>query len=68
MPGMNGAELAKAARERFADLPILFVTGFAESDQIEGAVGPDVPVLRKPFGIEQLSAAVAEQLAVASGP
>jgi CheY-like chemotaxis protein len=32
MPGMNGAELARAARERFAGLPILFVTGFAESD------------------------------------
>jgi hypothetical protein len=32
-----------------------------------GAVGPDAPVLRKPFGIEQLSAIVAEQLAIASG-
>jgi CheY-like chemotaxis protein len=66
MPGMNGAELAKAARARFAGLPIVFVTGFAESDKIEAAVGPDVPVLRKPFGIGQLSAVVAAELAEAS--
>ena len=66
MPGMNGAELARAVRERFPGLPIAFVTGFAESDQIEAAVGPDVPVLHKPFGIEQLSAVVAAQLEVAS--
>jgi nitrogen-specific signal transduction histidine kinase/CheY-like chemotaxis protein len=63
MPGMNGAELAREVRARHAELPIVFVTGFAESDQIEGALGPDVPVLRKPFGIEQLSATVAAQLA-----
>jgi PAS domain S-box-containing protein len=63
MPGMNGAELAREVRARHATLPIVFVTGFAESDQLEGALGPDVPVLRKPFGIEQLSATVAAQLA-----
>jgi PAS domain S-box-containing protein len=62
MPGMNGAELARAIRARLPDLPIVFVTGFAESDQLEGALGPDVPVLRKPFGIDDLSAMVAGQL------
>jgi CheY-like chemotaxis protein len=62
MPGMNGAELASAVRERHASMPIVFVTGFAESDQLESALGPDVPVLRKPFGIEQLSATVAANL------
>ncbi|HEV7659409.1 MAG TPA: response regulator [Allosphingosinicella sp.] len=62
MPGMNGAELAREIRARFPDLPIVFVTGFAESDQLEGACGADVPVLRKPFGIDDLSAMVASQL------
>jgi PAS domain S-box-containing protein len=62
MPGMNGAELARAIRARLPDLPIVFVTGFAESDQLEGACGADVPVLRKPFGIDELSAMVASQL------
>ncbi|MGE0178654.1 MAG: response regulator, partial [Sphingomonas sp.] len=55
MPGMNGAALARAARERFPGLPIVFVTGFAESDQLEGALA-DVPVLRKPFGVGALAA------------
>jgi PAS domain S-box-containing protein len=63
MPGMNGAELAREVRARFPGLPIVFVTGFAESDQLEGACGPDVPVLRKPFGIDQLAGAVAATLA-----
>jgi len=57
MPGMNGAELAKRARARFPTLPIIFVTGFAESEQLEGALA-DVPVLRKPFGLAELSAAI----------
>jgi PAS domain S-box-containing protein len=62
MPEMNGAELAREIRARLPDLPIVFVTGFAESDQLEGALGPDVPVLRKPFGIDDLAAMVAGQL------
>ena len=63
MPGMNGAELAREARARFPELPIIFVTGFAESDQIEAACGAEAPVLRKPFGIDELAAAVAAQVA-----
>jgi PAS domain S-box-containing protein len=62
MPGMNGAELAREIRARHPALPVVFVTGFAESDQLEGALGA-VPVLRKPFGIDELSAVVAGQLA-----
>ena len=62
MPGMNGAELAKVLRGRNPQLRIAFVTGYAESDQLENAVGPDVPILRKPFGLEALSALVADAL------
>ena len=62
MPGMNGAQLAAAMRERYPDLPVVFVTGFAESEQLENAAGGDVPVLRKPFGVEALSATVADAL------
>jgi CheY-like chemotaxis protein/two-component sensor histidine kinase len=67
MPGMNGAEVARAAREERPDTPIVFVTGYAESDQIEAALGPDVPILRKPFTVAQLAAAVDEQIAVKTG-
>jgi CheY-like chemotaxis protein len=63
MPGMNGAQLARLVRERHPDLPIVFVTGYAESEQLEGAAGAEVPVLRKPFGLEALSSTVADALA-----
>ncbi len=67
MPGMNGAELAREARRLHPGLPIVFVTGFAESDQLEGALGSDVPVLRKPFGIEDLAAVVAAYVGPRAG-
>jgi PAS domain S-box-containing protein len=63
MPGMNGAELARAARDIHPGLPIVFVTGYAESEQLEAALGCDVPVLRKPFTLVQLASAVEENLA-----
>ena len=62
MPGMNGADAARAARELHPGLPIVFVTGYAESEQLEAALGGDVPVLRKPFTLAQLAAAVEENL------
>ena len=65
MPGMHGADVARIARQRAAGLPILFVTGYAVSDQLEAALGCDVPVLRKPFTVAQLAAAIEGQLAPA---
>jgi PAS domain S-box-containing protein len=63
MPGMNGAEIARAARQQNAEVPIIFVTGYAETDQLEAALGPNVPVLRKPFSLARLAAAIEEQIA-----
>ena len=60
MPTMNGAQLACALRESHPDLPIAFITGYAESDQLEGEPGRGVPVLRKPFGANELAALIAE--------
>jgi PAS domain S-box-containing protein len=62
MPTMNGAELACAMRRRHPDLPIAFVTGYAESEQMEAALGADVPILRKPFGMDELSGILARTL------
>jgi len=62
MPGMNGAELARILRSRYPDLRIAFVTGYAESDQLDAAVGAEAPILRKPFGLDALSALVADAL------
>ncbi|MEO7177795.1 MAG: PAS domain-containing protein [Allosphingosinicella sp.] len=63
MPGMNGAEVARAARDLHPGLPIVFVTGYAESEQLESALGGNVPVLRKPFTLAELAAAVEENIA-----
>jgi PAS domain S-box-containing protein len=62
MPGMNGAEVAREVRKSCPKLPIVFVTGYAESEQLESALGPDVRVLRKPFSIDDLVAAIAEHV------
>lgn len=68
MPGMNGAQLAREVRRLHPRLPIAFVTGYAESDQLEDALGRDVPVLRKPFGVEQLADLLAAQLGLRTEP
>ncbi|HEY0112423.1 MAG TPA: PAS domain S-box protein [Allosphingosinicella sp.] len=55
MPGMTGAEAAAEARRLHPGLPIVFVTGYAESEQLEAALGRDVPLLRKPFTLADLA-------------
>ncbi len=62
MPGMNGAEVARAARERQPGIKILMVSGYADSEAVEAALG-SARQLRKPFDGAELGAAVAETLA-----
>ncbi|MEI6487042.1 MAG: PAS domain-containing protein [Sphingomonadales bacterium] len=58
MPGMTGAEVAAQVRERRPELPIIFCTGYSDTALIEAAAGRDVLVLRKPFRLGDLEAAV----------
>jgi PAS domain S-box-containing protein len=62
MPGMHGADVARLARAIHPDLPIVFVTGYAETEQLEAALGPRAPVLRKPFTVDDLADAVERNL------
>ena len=55
MPGMTGTELARKARERWPDCPILLISGFAEAD----GVAPDLPRLVKPFRQAELAEMIA---------
>src|SRR5690606_2633740 len=67
LPGMNGAELAEELGKRRPGLPMVFASGYADTDAIRAAVGADVPILRKPFRMEELrrelGRALAQQLA-----
>jgi len=62
MPGMNGAQLAQAARQLYPAMRIAFVTGYAESEQLEAALGRGAAVLRKPFSIDQLAELISREL------
>jgi PAS domain S-box-containing protein len=58
MPGLNGAETALMARLRHPDLPIVLVTGYADSDALDKLAGDGAVILRKPFEQAELMAAI----------
>jgi PAS domain S-box-containing protein len=60
MPGMNGVEVIRRARERHPELRALLVTGYADVAAFSPAEG-DL-VLQKPYRLERLAASVAEAL------
>lgn len=59
MPGgIGGRELARHAKERRQDLPVLLITGYASDGALADVADLDVPVLRKPFSRDALDAAL----------
>jgi PAS domain S-box-containing protein len=53
--GMNGRQLADAARVDRPDLKVLFITGYAENAVIgNGQLGPDMHLITKPFAVDGL--------------
>ena len=63
LPGMNGRQLAEVARGYLADMPILFVTGYAENAAVRaGFLGTNMAMITKPFQIQTLSAKISEML------
>ena len=63
--GMNGRQLADAARTRRPELKVLFITGYAEAAVIgNGRLEPGMTVLTKPFALEALAARIHEMIAV----
>ena len=64
LPGMNGRQLADTARSYRPDLPILFVTGYAENAAIRaGFLGTNMTMITKPFSLDNLGQKVSEILA-----
>jgi PAS domain S-box-containing protein len=53
--GMNGRQLADAARSVRSDLKVLFITGYAENAVInQGHLEPGMQIMTKPFAMEAL--------------
>jgi CheY-like chemotaxis protein len=62
MPGLSGAEVANRMLAVRPGQPILFVSGFSETESIR-RLAPDKPLLSKPFRADALEAAVRAALA-----
>jgi PAS domain S-box-containing protein len=62
MPEMNGAQLAKAAREIQPDVPVLLATGYAE---LPPGLGIGLPRIGKPYQQDQLAAKIKKVLGLA---
>jgi len=65
MPGMNGAELAATTAKKWPDLPILFVTGYADLSAIS-SVSED-RIVQKPFRGGELQRKIGRLLASKAG-
>ena len=59
--GMNGRQVADAARVARPDLKVLFITGYAENAVLShGHLDPGMHVLTKPFAMEALASRIRE--------
>jgi FixJ family two-component response regulator len=69
MPGMSGADLARRVGRKWPRLPVIVITGYADTTEFDGQLD-DTVLLRKPFGINDLGTAIerAVQRHAAAGP
>jgi PAS domain S-box-containing protein len=59
--GMNGRQMADAARVSRPDLKVLFITGYAENAVVgNGHLDPGMAVLTKPFAVDGLAVRIKE--------
>jgi two-component system, cell cycle sensor histidine kinase and response regulator CckA len=63
MPTMDGPTTVRAARKMQPDLPILFISGYAEEQLRKSIDIPNVAFLAKPFSVQQLAETVRDTLA-----
>jgi PAS domain S-box-containing protein len=63
LPGINGRQMADAARVKRPDLRVLFMTGYAENAVIaNGFLEPNMAMITKPFPIEVLASRVQDMV------
>ena len=63
MPTMDGPTTVREARKLQPDLPILFISGYAEEQLRKSIDIPNVSFLAKPFSVQQLAETVRDVLA-----
>ena len=61
MPGMSGADLARAVRAQWPELPVVVITGYADTERFDGQLD-DAVLLRKPFRIQNLREAIEQAM------
>jgi CheY-like chemotaxis protein len=66
MPGMDGAETARAMAALRPDLPIIFSTGHGPLRALRDAAGQEASVLEKPFTLTELDDLVSTTLRAAA--
>ncbi len=63
--GMNGRQVADAARQLRKDVKVLFITGYAENAAMgSGLLGDGMAILTKPFAMNALAEKVREMLEI----
>ncbi len=63
LPGLNGRQIADAARRRRPELKVLFMTGYAENAALaSGFLEPGMAMITKPFAMEALATRIREMI------
>jgi PAS domain S-box-containing protein len=61
--GMNGRQMADAARITRPELKVLFITGYAENSVLgNGRLAPGMAVMTKPFPVETMAARIKQMI------
>jgi PAS domain S-box-containing protein len=61
--GMNGRQMADAARVTRPDLKVLFITGYAENSVLgNGRLAPGMAVMTKPFPMDAMAARIKQMI------
>ena len=67
--GLNGRQVADAARVKRPDLKVLFITGYAENAALgNGYLDRGMSVVTKPFAMDALARKIGEMMAEGTGP
>ena len=63
LPSMNGRQLADIARQHLPDLPILFITAYAQNAETRADfLGANMQMIAKPFQMQMLASKIDEML------